>query len=145
MNEKLARTIDEFCDLGNLEDYREVIAQIFKEIEADGCKIAARTDGVVSQHEHNANDCIMRISLVKDHYTKPIEIIWTILHEFGHHQDPLRKEDENDSERRLQSEEKAWSWAESKLDDFKELLAEKDSFLNFKQKCLHTYSRFNKQ
>ena len=111
---KSDQNINEFCKRGNLEKYRAVITNIFQKIENSGCRISARYDADVSLHEVFNGKCIIRISL-QDIYKDQVQILWTIFHEFGHHViGAIDKKDENNFEKRILCERKAWDFAKER-------------------------------
>jgi hypothetical protein len=138
MRSKIDRTIDEFCNIGKLESFRTSVSQLFKHIEASGCTISSRQDEKRSSHEFNNKKCIMRICLL-DIYNEPIEIIWTILHEFGHHITGKPSEKQIDFSSKLDRERIAWQ--EGRLialnfPAFTERIYDFDKYANH---CLQTY------
>jgi len=143
---EIQRNVQEFCKNGDLHDYREILLELFEEIHGEGCKISARyDDDTRSSHQYHETDCRIRISLRKNLYSNPLSIIWIILHEFGHHFDPLKKEDEKDIDLRIQSEEKAWDWAHNRMLESDVLCKEKSDFLNCKTRYLDFYYQLKKR
>lgn len=133
------RLINEFCYNGNLEKYRIVLVKLFKEIFDAGCGISARYDSSECSHSKDPKSCRIMISLQPGLHKKPEHILWTILHEFGHHFSPLKLEDENDIDKIIDSEEKAWDWAENRFNSIREFKAVKNDFLALREKYLKTY------
>ena len=135
----MTQKINEFCVKGNLEEFRNILQDIFHKIEKGNCTISARYDSEISSHV----DSIIRISLLPI-YKKPLHILWTILHEFGHClSGAIDKKDEYNLEVRIASEEKAWEYAEKELLKFPVLLEWNADFKNYKNECLKTY--YNKR
>ncbi|MEO6729830.1 MAG: hypothetical protein ABIN01_01340 [Ferruginibacter sp.] len=138
MSSRKEQKINEFCKEGNLEDFREVLALIIEEMEKSGCRIYARYNENRSSHEFFVKDCCMRICL-KDIYNEPVELIWTILHEFGHHLSGRVKFDEIDSSTKINREKIAWEKARPFVLKFP-LLAEKiKKFDSYAEECLKGY------
>ncbi len=127
--------LDEFCTNGYLYNYRSTLEIIFRQVLNDGCNISTRYDSHQSCHSKNCDNgrCRIWISLVPKRYNRPEDIIWTILHEFGHHFAPLSKEDENNIDKRIQNEEGAWDWAEQKVYTIDELKNQIDKFRLIRQ------------
>lgn len=136
---RFKQLVNEFCQNGNLEQYRPFLEQFFREIIDTGCKISTRYDLPTSSHSKDTHTCRIMISLRPGTYQKPEHIIWTALHEFGHHFSPLALEDKENFDKIIESEERAWEWASKRfeeLDMFKEMLAD---FTNCKEMYLNTY------
>ena len=141
-HDKKEQKVNAFCAKG-LENYRDIIAAIFKQIEKSKCHISARYDGGHSLHEFTDTNgkCRIRICLQKQ-YDNPIEIIWIILHEFGHHlSEPMDVEDRSNFQLRIEREKLAWEKAEKLLILYPKLLELKSNFDNYQKQCLETYMR----
>lgn len=135
------RVLKEFCSKGNLQDYETILSEIITEIESAGCKLTSRYDeDIRSSHSYNEQGCLIRISLRKDIYQSPLFIIWLILHEFGHHISPIKKEEENILSIRIKKEQDAWKWAYKRMSKIDRLKKEESNFLTCKQLYLNTYN-----
>ena len=141
MVNKRQQKINEFCGLGNLERYRNELEGIFDLIEAHGCKISARTDEHSSQHVYDSiGGCHIRISL-QEQYKAPVDILWTILHEFGHHLSGKSSTSKHTKEQKLKREVLAWYYAEKLLGEFPRLSDMKPAFIAYKDECLDSYNK----
>lgn len=138
---KKEQKINEFCAKG-LENYRDIITSIFAQIEESGCNISARYDGGPCLHEYtNTNgQCGIRISFQRQ-YEDPLEIIWIILHEFGHHlSGPLDSKERSNLQLRIERENLAWEKAEKMLATYPNLIKLKSNFDNYEKQCMETYN-----
>jgi hypothetical protein len=143
IRDPFTRKIDEFCEKGDLHKYRGFLITLFREIERKGCYISARDDVMVSSHSKSPDDCRIRISF-KEKHKNSLHVIWTILHEFGHHFDPMRKEDENNIDIIIEQEEKAWKWAYDKMLTYSEFKGKEGSFLECEKAYLEKYYALRK-
>jgi hypothetical protein len=135
MTRKEEQKINEFCSNGNLEQYRRILGDIFKEIENGNCRISARYDMDCSSYDNG----LIRISLCRT-YQSPIHIIWTIFHEFGHHMDgPMETKDRNDLDKRISREISAWKFARTEILKYPDLAKQITDFDNYQKKCLESY------
>lgn len=130
--------LNEFCKVGYLEPYRNELSDIFDLIDSEDCNISSRTDEFSSQHIYDNETCRIRISLQR-RYDDPIEIVWTILHEFGHHCSGRAPRVRLNKEQKVIREQLAWEYAEDMLCQFPKLLERKQEFISYMQKCLSTY------
>ena len=118
---KTDRTVAEFCAKGNLENYKEILKQIFEKIENKGCQISTREDDISSRHWFIKEKCLIQISFLQS-YNNPLDIIWTILHEFGHHlSGEPNKADEGNLDILIEREKLAWDYAREELFSYPEL------------------------
>ena len=134
----IERAVNEFCQEGNLEDYRNLLLHLFTEIKNSGCLISTKYNDGYSLHEKSPTSCRIRISFARK-YPTPTHIIWIILHEFGHHFEPLDIEDKDNIEIRVQHEEKAWEWAYNKILTIDELKNKIDEFIECKEYYMKDY------
>lgn len=78
------RLVDEICSVGKLESYRIVLEEILIRIHNNGCRVSTRYDVDFSNFwEDLEKGNRIQVSLRK--VEKPLDIIWKLLHEFGHH------------------------------------------------------------
>jgi len=135
---KSEQLIHELCRNGKLEEHRKILSQIVKEIEDLDCIISChylnnesyieqRTDIEVKSH--------IRISL-KANRTDPLEIIWDILHEYGHHLSGKK----NKEDLTLEREKEAWGYALIEAKKYFDSEEELACFEKYKNLCLKTYS-----
>jgi len=132
--------LNEFCKMGNLEEYRLILEGIFEKIYQSHCKISARYDGGPSIHEFRdaSGTCHIRIPLLK-YSGKPVEAIWVILHEFGHHlSGPISRSELKDNVR-MAREELAWKYAREQLAFYPELIGFISDFDEYASKCLKSH------
>ena len=139
MNKK-ERRLNEFCDIGNLEDYKEILQAIFNKIDDANCSISARDDRGPAIHEfpNERGSCHIRIPL-KTFTNNPIEGIWVILHEFGHHQSGRIDKKQFTKDIIFQREKEAWNFAREELLLFPKLANDILEFNKYAQKCLESY------
>jgi hypothetical protein len=137
---KEERRLDEFCKVGNLEDYRDVLQAIFSKIDQANCRISTREDGGRSIHEFPNQDgnCYTRIAL-KSFAENPIEAIWVILHEYGHHQSGTVEKSSFTKTVSLAREQQAWNIAREELLQYPTLACHIIEFDNYAHKCLKSY------
>ena len=134
MLQKKSRLLNEICDVGMLEEYRNVVDVLLEMIIKKGCRISIRYDveysNIVDAVDHGSH---IRVSLknVKD----PLDIIWKLLHEYGHFLSGKTKSNTSILER----EELAWRYADEIVKSFPELLAHKEAYNKCKELCLNTY------
>lgn len=136
------RKVNEFCVEGNLEEYRSTLSEIFSNIHSGNCRICARYDKGPSIHEFPSNNkkCIIRIP-VKRFLHNPIETIWTILHEFGHHVSGSIEKSELTDAMTIKREEEAWEYARDFLKNHDELRTGIDEFNIYADRCLNSYKQ----
>jgi hypothetical protein len=128
------RLLNEVCEVGKLEEFRHTLNQLFDEIGQSGCKVSARYDveysNIQDSIEHGSH---IRISL--KNVGNPIDIIWKLLHEYGHFLSGNRKVGDSI----LQREELAWSHADNVLKNYPQLILLEESYDRCKEKCLNSY------
>jgi hypothetical protein len=138
----LKRKAEEICVEGNAIDYLVEVTMLVQRIVQGGCNIACDYINNCSRHVEPLEDgqpCLIRISVHKAR-TKPIHIIWDIMHEFGHLLSGKPEKGEvEDPCKRLKREELAWVKAEVQLDDFPTLKVEIADFLAYKDYRLLGY------
>lgn len=138
---EINRKVNEFCKVGNLEDFREIITDIFIEIAKHGCRISARTDGGPACHDFQQEYCSIRIPILK-YTTNPIDAIWVILHEFGHHlSGNIPIAELHKDEIRLFRETEAWDNAAEYVRKFPVLANRIAEFDIYAESCLSSYRR----
>jgi hypothetical protein len=146
LKSKFDRNVDEFCDYGNLEKYRDLLIDIFSKIEIAGCRISTRQDKPLNIHSKTENgNCLIQIyadpKFNQCFYQDPIEIVWIILHEFGHHQiGVIDKKDVNNPEIRNFHEKKAWEYARTEVLKYQML---SDRITEFDYYCIESLKKNN--
>jgi len=139
MKSRFEQKVDEFCANGHLEQYRKLLTRILSDMEAKGVTISARYDVEFSNFEDyddQAENKRIRISL--KNVTVPLDVIWILLHEFGHFLSEKRQPGDNVISR----EEMAWTEADRLFDYYSELAAERSSYLTCKKCCLNSYYQY---
>lgn len=141
MVNKELRKVDEFCVKGSLHEYRDVLLAIFRRITEAGCQICSREDCSISNHDFEADKCQIRISLLKV-YEDPLEIIWTILHEFGHHlSGRIDRAKLDDPIFRMAREQEAWERARIEVLIYPVLADNISHFDSYSLRLLDNYKR----
>lgn len=138
---EINRKIDEFCEVGNLEEFREIITDIFNEIAKEGCRISTRTDFGPACHNFQKEDCYIKIPILK-YVANPIDAIWVILHEFGHHLSgdiPITELHKDDV--KLNREIEAWNIARIYVNRFPLLKDRIAEFNLYAENCIDSYRR----
>ena len=129
--------VNEFCEKGRLENYRDILIDIFQKIDKQNCKISARYD--IEQSSYS--NCQIRISL-KNNKQEPIHILWIIFHEFGHHcSGTMNLTDRNNVSKRKLREQLAWDFARKMIMDYPTLINQISNFEAYQKKCLASYGK----
>jgi hypothetical protein len=124
--------IDEICERGNLDEYRDEVSSIVKTIESMGFGVAPRYDISSSSIIWEPYKAI-RPSLKQEGLT----IIWDTLHEFGHLLDGVSKGDIGTIVR----ENSAWERAREEAYKFPKLKDAIEDFEKRRKHCLETYNK----
>ena len=128
--------LDEICTKGGLElSYRSVLERIIIRIEKDGCIVTTRYDMKSSSYDTNIESDIIRVSL-KD-VEEPLNIIWRLLHEYGHYLSGRAKV----GDQKMQREDLAWKHADTLVREYPELLPRIDDYERCKEQDLNSYRR----
>ncbi len=146
MEEKvLKRKVNEFCQMGNLEGFRDILTEIFNEIAIKKCKISTRTDSGPACHTFQQENCLIRIPIL-NYVDNPIDSIWVILHEFGHHlSGDICITELHDHDVTLKRERLAWDYARTYVLKFPKLADRIEEFDTYAESCLASYRKlFNK-
>ena len=137
MKDRQSRLLSEVCAVGNLDDYRHTLTILFRVIKASECKLSTRYDveysNIEDSIEHGNH---IRISL--KNVENPLDIVWKLLHEYGHFLSGRRKKADSILER----EELAWNFADNLVKNYPQLMLEKKSYDKCKEECLNSYRRF---
>lgn len=141
MNKETLR-LNEFCTVGNLEAYREVLQKIFSRIDKEECIISTRDGNGPSVHEFpdENGQCLIRIPL-KSFSKNPVQAIWVILHEFGHHLSGSITKAELTNDIRMKREIQAWELARKEMVLIPELVSQLPEFDNYAEECLEDYRK----
>lgn len=132
---KVKNFIKEICTKGDILQYEQIINTQTHKIVEKGCSISCRYDRGHSVFEQQPDKPPhIRISLI-DKKPTPLNIIWAILHEYGHLVSGNKKKEDDTIDR----EELAWENAQKELKEYPELLKEESSFLAYKTFCLNSY------
>jgi len=133
-----ARLLDEILTVGKLDaKYRSTLETIIVRIEADGCRVMTRYDISSSSYAaYSDGQSIARISL-KD-VDEPMNIIWRLLHEYGHFLTGKIKL--NDS--MIDREERAWQYADDLVKEYPDLLLRINEYERCKAHDLKTYREY---
>lgn len=132
---KRTKLINEFCDNGKLEPFRDLITKILDDIQESGVKISTRYDVDFSNFEDFRSVESKRIRVSLKSVKEPLEIIWILFHEYGHFLSDRRKKEDS----QIAREELAWEKAEDIIKNYSELNEFSDSFERCKKRCLNSY------
>jgi hypothetical protein len=133
--DKRQTLVKEFVSYG-LNEYSDEIRQILEIINSKGCRVSCHSVDQKSVCTWKfAGGPLLRISILKK---TPTEIIWDLLHEFGHFLDG----EPDGEEQKLDREIQAWSYASEELSKYPRLLLLKSNFESYKEKCLVSYSGY---
>jgi len=130
------RLIDEICTIGKLEQYRKTLTSILTIIQNNGCSISTRYDVRYSNIEQNiGSSSRIRVSMIN--VANPLDIIWKLLHEYGHYlSGPKMLKDTL-----MQREELAWTYADKLVQLYPDLVAKIDDYETCKEVCLDSYRK----
>jgi hypothetical protein len=123
------RLVDEICDIGKLKEFRSPLTDLITRIYAEGLKVSTRYD--IGQSSIFRGH--IRVTLVG--VIEPLDIIWEMMHEYGHFLSGERKPEDSD----IQREEMAWSYADKLISSFPELLKHRDAYTICRERCLKSY------
>lgn len=79
--DKETRTINEFIQKGNLSEFNHEVDSILRKILSQGCTICCHYISGKSSY-NSGPPPIIRIEM--NNRNVPVQIIWDILHEYGH-------------------------------------------------------------
>ncbi len=128
--------IDELCANGHLEEYRETIRALLTEINDNGAYVSCKYNEAASNIDPSfERPKHIRASMIN--VKTPLNIIWVILHEYGHYLDWPR----NPEHLVVQREEKAWQIAEEVLIKHPQLTPNIAGFYMHREWCLDSYYR----
>ena len=138
MVNKKERLINEICAQRGLESYRNTIANLLEEIYTEGAIVSCKYNESASNIDPSEiRPCHIRISMIRVKHT--LNIIWALLHEFGHYLDWPR----NHKDSKIDRENRAWQIAEKYLNKYPDLQEKILWFHEYKDWCLSTYKKAN--
>lgn len=141
MRDNLSQRVGEFCDAGGLEEYREEVELIFAKIYEKECRISSQVYDTQCKHEFFPDGCLIRISFKKP-FDKVEEMIWTILHEFGHHlSGRIPMCDQEDKSKIVAREKEAWRLARLEVLRYPRLAAQMADFDRYAAELIAGYVR----
>ena len=130
---------------GNLAAYENELTLIVTAIFGRNCGLVCKTtlpSSHLAQTPHNPdNRPIMHIGLLGR--KQPLEIIWSMLHEYGHvlQGSAALKEVELDKSLEYPREKDAWDKAEIELVKYPRLVANISEFYDYRDFALNTYEK----
>ena len=144
LEKKINQTVLNLVVEGGLLEYKPELELIVAEIYRHDCGIVCEkhaTSSWIAATPHNKNRSLIHIAL--KNREKPIDIIWSMLHEFGHVlQDvkelPLAK---SDSVLEHAREKDAWDKAEMEMNKYSNLVLLTDDFHSYRDKQLNSYRK----
>lgn len=140
LEQEIIRKAIKINSIVRLPKYEIVIEKIVRNICKNKCQIDIDFKAEVSKHCENLNYCIIYI---KGDFegSDSKELIWDMLHEFGHHQDviPIPKGKENDDRLMLEREKRAWENADTEFKLYPELSKDVNGYEFYKKSCLRSY------
>jgi hypothetical protein len=130
--------LNELCKNGRVEDHRETIRAMLAEINRNGARVACKYNETASNLDPSLDERpeLIRVSLVG--VKNRLDILWGILHEYGHYLDWPRKPEDSVITR----EETAWRIAEQQLQQYPQLVPEIAGFRQYRNWCLNSYYRY---
>ena len=131
--------LNEFCDKGKIEMYRNEVALILDTIRTKGVKVSPTYNHeTVSSTLWSDKGVAVRIRIRIKVDFLGLPVIWDLLHEYGHMLDlPLKSGLSN--QERLNREERAWDNARKELYNYPRLLHFVVEFNSYGELCLATY------
>jgi hypothetical protein len=128
------RLLKEICQNGHLENYTESLDQLLKYISEAGVKVSTRYDVGYSNFE-DYTDHIPRIRVSLTNVVHPLDIVWELMHEYGHYLSGKRKPEDITLEREIL----AWTHADRILHLFPEFAKHIRDYNLCKFRCLQSY------
>jgi hypothetical protein len=122
---------------GKLQDFEEVLSEIIDDIyDPVYCTISCSDIEENSVNEQSELGSRIRIGF-KNRTGDPLNVIWIILHEYGHHLSSMPKSRYPSMEREYQ----AWDYAYEEIKKYPKLQEHIDSFYEYKDECILDYKR----
>lgn len=139
MINKIQLKVAEIKSYFELRNFDDIIERIIHEIYNANCKLMVNPNATYSKHQVTSIDCIIILGVNKDR--NELEILWDLLHEFGHHSDPnkLSKGDSQNVNERIRREKTAWAYADEEFKSNQLLHVYKDNYIAYRDSCLNTY------
>jgi hypothetical protein len=137
MTDKIQRLKREIVQNGNLSEFEVTIENLIQIIIESNCDISCdytSKNSRISQSKDNSFKSHIWLGF-KNIKEKRIQIIWDILHEFGHYLSGKSKGDERTVER----EKHAWDLAFKQLKRDPDLVTYSDDFKLYRDNCIKTY------
>lgn len=126
--------VNELCVNGNLVKFRETIYRMLTVIYQNGATVSCKYNETASNIDSNPErPKHIRVSMIQ--VKDPLNIVWNIMHEYGHYLDWPRIIDHTVIER----EENAWKLAEIEIQKYPQLVKEIERFKKHRDWCLETY------
>lgn len=132
------RTLDEVCERGQMEQYRYLVKDVFDWVNNHGCRIMTRYERPESSCEWSATEAPI-IRLNPKNNADPLDIIWTLLHEYGHFLSGKPATSRLNSQQKFERELLAWEYADKELINFRMLDEYKQLYFSYRAYCLKTY------
>lgn len=132
------RLVEEICAKAKLDvAYHATLAQLITRIEAGGCDVMTREDGIPSSY-YPCTDRPPIIRVNVKNVETPFNVFWDLLHEYGHHLSGKRQaEDES-----LEREELAWQKADALIGQYPDLVLRSDEYERWKEHDINTYRAY---
>lgn len=131
-----------------LKEYENVLFELLKTFYDKESRIVIELTWDTSeleqtQYNKTSKNYVLHVGI--KNRVNPMEIIWSILHEYGHLQQnpPTLEEQTYCTEEKYNRECGAWKIGEKKFYEFKELLGFKEGFLNYAEICGESYNPKN--
>ncbi len=135
--DKTSKLINEICSY-SLQSYNESIGLIVRKILEVGARITVWETSEKSEYSPHEK----RIFLGVKNRAEALHIVWSLLHEFGHHIDEIGKfGNKNDVE--MGRERRAWAYADIEVKNYSDLMSEITSYKLRKEYCLNRYAKRN--
>ena len=132
------RILNEVCKKGNLEQYRQIVKELFDFINKHGCRIATQYHRPTSTLDWSPpTGPIIRLN--PEVHSEPLHVIWILLHEFGHFLSGKPQTPHLNNQQRWERELLAWEHADQQLNKFPVLLPYMESYIHQRANCLKTY------
>lgn len=144
VNRKIAQTVRNLVDEGHLSDFKAELELIVAKIYQLDCGIVCEKlekSSWLTQTAHKKNRGLMHIGL-KDRWT-PVDIIWSILHEFGHLLQDVEELPvvEEDIALKYFREKDAWDRAEIEMKTYPKLASLAKQFYSYRDAQLISYQK----
>lgn len=141
---KLELTIQEFSHFLNSPPHEAVLDKILRTIVAQGIQVYLIPSWEASSHRQItvSQGFVYEINIGgKRPDSQRLEILFDLLHEFGHYLDPdkLTQANKHDEGFQRGREMRAWQLADQALEHYPELAHDRPAYEAYKRRCLLTY------